>query len=370
MYLRKLTVHNFKNYPEATVSFSETVNALVGPNGSGKTNLLDAVHYLSLTKSAFNAVDGQNVRHGEGFFMVKGEFVREGKPLTVLVQLPAGQKKVVKVNGAPYDRVSDHIGLLPLVLITPHDTDLIREGSETRRKFVDGLLSQIDRSYLDTLLQYNHVLKQRNALLKQFAERHSFDADLLQPYTEKLLSLGEPLHARRQAWAAEFAPRVQEHYARLADEAESVRLEYESPWQPGNMLQVMRQRLEKDRILQRTTTGVHRDDFVFSLGEHPMKKFGSQGQQKSFVIALKLAQYDHFREHFGFPPLLLMDDIFDKLDDGRIQRLMESVSGTHYGQLLVTDARPERTTSLLADQSLSGQVITIHQGSIEDTEKL
>ncbi|HAA12370.1 MAG TPA: DNA replication and repair protein RecF [Cytophagales bacterium] len=370
MYLRKITVHNFKNYEDASVSFAEGVNALVGPNGSGKTNLLDAVHYLSLTKSALNSVDSQNVRHGESFFMIKGELVREGKPLTVLVQQPTGQKKVIKVNGAPYDKVSDHIGLLPLVLIAPQDTDLIREGSETRRRFVDGLLSQIDRSYLNTLLQYNHVLKQRNALLKQFAERNTFDGDLLAPYTAKLSQLGEPIHTRRKEWVSQFTPRVLAHYAQLADDQEPVALQYDSPWQTGQMETILGKALEKDRILQRCTVGVHRDDFVFQLGEYPLKKFGSQGQQKSFVIALKLAQYELFQEHFGFPPLLLMDDIFDKLDDGRIQRLMSKVSGSGFGQLLVTDARPERTQAIFQEQALTCQMVHVHQGEIIDQEEV
>ena len=370
MYLRKLTLLNFKNYPEASVTFSPGVNALVGPNGSGKTNLLDAVHYLSLTKSALNPVDVQNVRHGEGFFTVKGEYEREGKALTVLVHVPAGQKKVVKANGAPYEKVSEHIGEIPLVLITPHDTDLIREGSETRRKFVDGVLSQLDRGYLNTLMQYNHVLRQRNALLKQFGERRTFDADLLEPYTQKLSELGEPIHQRRRAWSEEFTPLVLQYYAELADDQEAVGLQYESKWEPGTMMKRFGEVQDKDRILQRSTLGVHKDDFVFNLGDHPLKKFGSQGQQKSFVIALKLAQYAMFKNHFGFAPLLLMDDIFDKLDDGRIERLMLQVSGPDYGQLLVTDARPERTEAIFAAQELACKLVHINKGSIEDTTTL
>lgn len=370
MYLRKLTVHNFKNYSDSSVTFSSGVNALVGANGSGKTNLLDAVHYLALTKSAINNIDSQNILHGESFFSLKGEFLREEKSLVVLLNQAQSQKKVVKANGAPYDKVSEHIGLIPLVLISPNDTDLIREGSEIRRKFVDSLLSQVDRAYLNTLVQYNHVLKQRNALLKQFAERRSFDSDLLAPYTQKLQALGEPIYSKRSAWVKKFSPIIEGAYQTLAGLNEEVAFRYSSDWQANGMSVVYTSALEKDRILQRTTQGVHRDDFIFSLGNRPMKKIGSQGQQKSFVIALKLAQFQFFKEHFGFAPLLLMDDIFDKLDDQRIERLMAEVSGESYGQLLVTDARPERTHAIFSQAGLECQMITIHEGEVTETTQV
>lgn len=358
MHLESLELLNFKNYEEIKLQFSPEINCLVGSNGSGKTNMLDAIHYLSLTKSAFNAIDSQNIRHEADFMVIRGTFLktdfgsetskqtdaaRKIKSETIHCSLQQGQRKILKHNKKVYDKISEHIGRYPVVLITPNDTDVIREGSETRRKFFDSILSQLDQQYLQDLLQYNHNLKQRNSLLKQFAERSSFDKDLLEPYNQHLLRLGKTILAARKNFLKEYMPYFLNHYQNLTDGKEIVSVRYESNLDVDNPAEVLHKSLRRDLILQRSNIGIHKDDYIFDIEGHALKKFGSQGQQKSFVIALKLAQFDLIRKHKGFKPILLLDDIFDKLDDHRIAKLMELVSGHTFGQLFVTDARPERT---------------------------
>lgn len=363
MHLESLELLNFKNYEEIKLQFSPEINCLVGSNGSGKTNMLDAIHYLSLTKSAFNAIDSQNIRHEADFMVIRGVFRSGGsrsgdsrsdesdspeaagstKTETIQCSLQQGQRKILKHNKKVYDKISEHIGRYPVVLIAPNDTDVIREGSETRRKFFDSILSQLDQQYLQSLLQYNHNLKQRNSLLKQFADRNSFDKDLLEPYNQHLLRLGQTLLQARKNFLQEYLPYFLSHYQNLSEGKEAVGIRYESNLDVDKPAEALHKSLRRDLILQRSNIGIHKDDFIFDIEGHPLKKFGSQGQQKSFVIALKLAQFDLIRQHKGFKPILLLDDIFDKLDDHRIAKLMELVSGHTFGQLFVTDARPERT---------------------------
>lgn len=343
MHLESLELLNFKNYEEIKLQFSPEINCLVGSNGSGKTNMLDAIHYLSLTKSAFNPIDSQNIRHEADFMVIRGEFSKAEKKESIQCSLQQGQRKLFKHNKKVYDKISEHIGRYPVVFIAPNDTDVIREGSETRRKFFDSILSQLDQQYLQWLLQYNHNLKQRNSLLKQFAERHSFDKDLLEPYNQQLLSLGLNLREARKNFLEEYLPYFLNHYQNLSGGQETVSIRYESNLNVDKPAEALHQSLRRDLILQRSNIGTHKDDYIFEIEGHPLKKFGSQGQQKSFVIALKLAQFDLIRQHKDFKPILLLDDIFDKLDDQRIAKLMELVSGHTFGQLFVTDARPERT---------------------------
>lgn len=358
MHLESLELLNFKNYEEIKLQFSPEINCLVGSNGSGKTNMLDAIHYLSLTKSAFNAIDSQNIRHEADFMAIRGTFrsgdsgseepertdsAKKIKTETIQCSLQQGQRKILKHNKKVYDKISEHIGRYPVVLITPNDTDVIREGSETRRKFFDSILSQLDQQYLQDLLQYNHNLKQRNSLLKQFADRNSFDKDLLEPYNQHLLRLGQSILEARKNFLQEYLPYFLSHYLNLTEGKEAVSIRYESNLDVDNPAEALQKSLRRDLILQRSNIGIHKDDYIFEIEGHALKKFGSQGQQKSFVIALKLAQFDLIRQHKGFKPILLLDDIFDKLDDHRIAKLMELVSGHTFGQLFVTDARPERT---------------------------
>ncbi len=348
----KINLLNFKNYEELSLQFSAQLNCIVGPNGSGKTNLLDAIHYLCLTKSAFNAQDTQSIRHGSEFFLIDGTFQEEDKKHQITISMKVGGRKVVMYDKKAYERISEHIGRFPVVLIAPDDTDLVRDSGEIRRKFFDGMLSQIDHEYLDNLIQYNTILKQRNSLLKQFYERNYFDKELLETYNVLLLPLGYALHQRRKTFMEGFAPVFRQHYQYLSESREEVDLIYESELFEENFEYEFSYATRRDLQLQRTTKGVHKDDYVFEIDRYALRKFGSQGQQKSFVIALKLAQFDVIRQAKGQKPLLLLDDIFDKLDDMRISKLLEMISKDTFGQLFITDARPERTKQLFGQSSI------------------
>jgi DNA replication and repair protein RecF len=349
LQLKKIQLLNFKNYEEILFDFSTGIHGFVGENGSGKTNLLDAIHYLCLTKSAFNSLDSQSIRHGERFFMIQGVFEKENKEIEVHCSLQEGRAKTLKVEKKPYQKISEHIGHFPCVLMTPYDTDLIREGSETRRKFFDGTLSQIDQTYLNNLLKYNKIIEQRNSLLKQFAERNFFDKTLIETYDSQLFPLAQAIFDKRSAFVAEFIPLLENYYFFICDEKEKVGMKYVSDLQTSDFESLLRHQLSKDMLLQRTTKGIHKDDYVFEIDGHSIHKFGSQGQQKSYVIALKLAQFELLCQYKGIKPLLLLDDIFDKLDDKRIKKLMELMSSGKFGQVFLSDARPERTRGLFAE---------------------
>lgn len=367
MWLEKISLLNYKNYEELNLTFSPQINCILGENGSGKTNLLDAIHYLSFTKSAFSSVEQQNIRHNEPFFMVKGVFDKDDEPHTIQCSLQPGQKKNVQNSKMMYEKISEHIGRFPVVLISPDDTDLIRGASELRRRFFDSLISQIDAPYLEDLIRYNHVLRQRNALLKQFADRHTYDSDLLDSYSDQLLDLGHQLSQKRSDFLAGFMPHFIRHYNNLSGEKEEVTIEYSAHFLDSNYRAVFYNAYRKDRVLQRTTQGIHRDDYSFQINAYPTKRYGSQGQQKSFVIALKLAQFDVLREEKQRKPILLLDDIFDKLDDFRIGKLTEMVVQHSFGQLFVTDARPERTHTMFAAIDAEKKYFTVHQGRVTRT---
>lgn len=353
MYLEKLSLTNFKNYEDGRYVFGQQINVIVGPNGSGKTNLLDAVYFLALSKSAFQSQDSLSILHDADYFIIDGVFEeREGHTVQITISLQRGQRKVLMADKKPYERISEHIGRFPVVLIAPNDTDLVREHSEDRRHFFDGVLSQLDPDYLRNYLMYQQVLKQRNSLLKLFAERNQVDNDLLDTYDEPLLDLGQKIHDRRKQFVEEFLPSFQTHYAYLSDQREEVSIIYESEVSNLDFTGEFRHFRRRDTVLQRTTMGVHKDDYGFLIGNGdspsvPLKKFGSQGQQKTFVIALKLAQFDALEAEKQVKPILLLDDIFDKLDDQRIHKLIRQMDEGAFGQLFITDARPERTQELL-----------------------
>lgn len=366
MLLENLSLVNFKNYPSLNITFSPDINCFVGHNGSGKTNLLDAIYYLSMTKSAFNSVDQQNIRHQEAFFSIKGTFSKQEDNITIHCSLKTGQKKVFKKNKKAYEKISEHIGLFPTVLIAPYDTDLIRDGSEFRRKFFDSILAQINQVYLQKLIQYNHLLKQRNSLLKQFAERRYFEKDLLASYDLPLIALGEYIYTERKQFIDLFKPVFLNHFNFISSKKEAPELIYRSDLAHPDFIQRFNDSLKKDLLLQRTTMGIHKDDFDFIIDGNPVKKFGSQGQQKSFIIALKLAQFDMVKKVKGFNPLLLLDDIFDKLDELRIHKLMTMVAGNSFGQIFVTDARPERTRKMFENINTEVRIFNIEDGGIID----
>ncbi|MDN3668999.1 DNA replication/repair protein RecF [Echinicola jeungdonensis] len=365
MHLKNLRLIHFKNYAQAELTFSPEINCFLGNNGSGKTNLLDAIHYLCLTKSAFNPVDLQNIQHQKDFFTLIGNFELKGKELEIKCILEAKKKKQIFNSGKAYEKMSEHVGLLPVVLIAPDDTALIKGGSEERRKFFDSLLSQLDRNYLAHLVRYQHFLKQRNALIKKFAERDRYDTSLLEPYDQEIVTLSKKIFTQRKNFAEQFKPILLHHYGEISGQREAIDIRYESQCNRDDFEKEFYQSLKKDLILKRTNMGIHKDDFVFEIDDFPLKKFGSQGQQKSFLIALKLAQFQVFKEKKETKPLLLLDDIFDKLDDFRISKLMELVAHHEFGQLFITDARPERTRKILQDIDADIAYYEIEKGEIQ-----
>ncbi|WP_026462337.1 DNA replication/repair protein RecF [Adhaeribacter aquaticus] len=365
MILENISLLYFKNYEEADINFSPHINCFIGDNGSGKTNLLDAIYYLSMSKSAFTSSDLQNIKQGEEYFMVRGRFTAPNHKDVIQCTFRTGQKKIITHNKTPYEKVSEHIGRYPVVLISPYDTDLIREGSEDRRKYFDSLLSQLDHDYLENLIQYNYILKQRNSQLKQFADRNYFDRDYLQILDEQLVPLGESIAQVRQQFLAKFVPMFQKHYQHLTDSREFVNLQYKSQLPNANFALLLEQAQRKDLVLQRTTVGPHKDDFVFLMDEWLIKQYGSQGQQKSFVIALKLAHFEIVAQYKGQKPLLLLDDIFDRLDEKRITKLMQLVANHTFGQLFITDSHLERTDKIVAGLSEHISRFQVNNGQVK-----
>lgn len=338
---------NFKNIEAQTFNFEKKINCFVGNNGVGKTNVLDAIYYLSFAKSYFNPIAGQNIRHNQDFFMVEGDYFVNERSEKIICSLKRGQKKILKRNGKVYERFSDHIGQFPLVIISPADRDLIIEGSETRRKFIDGVISQQDKQYLSSLIAYNKILNQRNALLKFFAANRTFDALNLNVYNEQLIQYGVEIHKKRKEFLVKFAPIFNEKYQVISSDNEQVSLTYKSQLNDISFEELLAKQLEKDKVLQYTSAGVHKDDLVFGIGEYPIKKFGSQGQQKSYLIALKLAQFEFIKRQSQMTPILLLDDIFDKLDENRVAQIVNLVNNDEFGQIFITDTHFERTENVV-----------------------
>ena len=347
MYLKRLSLFNYKNINEATFDFDAKINCFVGKNGIGKTNILDAIYHLSYGKSYFNPLAVQNIRHGEEFFVVDGVFEKDQRDEQIICSLKKGQKKILKRNNKPYERFSDHIGFIPLVIISPSDQDLIIEGSETRRKFIDSVISQLDSTYLQQLIQYQKIIAQRNALLKYFAANQTFEYDTLSIYNEQLDVLGTSIFEKRKQFLEDFIPIFNQHHQSITNSAETVQIVFESQLSEKPLLQLFEENLAKDRILQYTSVGIHKDDLSFEIDSFPIKKFGSQGQQKSFLIALKLAQFEFIKKQSGVLPILLFDDIFDKLDETRVSKIVEMVNDETFGQLFISDTHPERTENIV-----------------------
>ncbi|MFM9007355.1 MAG: DNA replication/repair protein RecF [Bacteroidota bacterium] len=339
MQLDRLTLFQFRNYAQAEFQFGPGVNALVGPNGSGKTNVLDAIHYLCLCKSYFGGGDSHAMQHGEQFFSVSGAFLRDGKSDEVLVSVKTGQKKTIRFNQKDVPRLRDHIGRLPLVMEAPVDQELVTGGSEERRRMMDSIICQMDQNYLDDLMAYNKVLMQRNALLKQVASGSHADASLWQIWDEQLVMFAKRVFQAREAFVLRFAAVFAEAYAFISGKAEEVGLQYKSSLREEDFSVQLEKNMQRDLSLQYTGSGTHKDDLVFSLNQLPLRRVGSQGQQKTFVLALKLAQFRLMSESLKATPILLLDDIFDKLDPQRVERLMHWVSAREFGQIFLTDTQ-------------------------------
>jgi len=347
VHLRSIQLINYKNFTAKSFDFDAKINCLVGNNGVGKTNVLDAIYHLSQTKSYFNPITSQNVKHGEEFFVIEGNFNINNREEHIICSYKKGQKKVLKRNGKAYGRFSEHIGSIPLVIISPADRDLIVEGSDTRRRFMDHVISQSDKEYLQDLINYHKVLSQRNALLKYFAKNRTFNADNLGVYNTQLCQFAEPIYNKRKVFIDKIIPVFRKHYQTISNGGEKIDLEYKSQIEIVDLADLLTNNLEKDRVLQFTSAGIHRDDLSFLIDEHPIKKFGSQGQQKSFLIALKLAQFDIVKNQAKRTPILLLDDIFDKLDDERVSKLIQMVHKEHFGQLFISDTHHERTEEVV-----------------------
>lgn len=359
MYLQKISILNFKNIPTRTFDFKEKINCFVGDNGIGKTNALDAIYYLSFAKSYFNPVAVQNIKHGENFFVLEGDYMISDRKEKIICSLKKGQKKVLKRNGKAYEKFSDHIGQLPLVIISPADRDLVTEGSDTRRKFIDGVISMQDKTYLKDLIAYNKVVSQRNALLKYFAANRTFDALNLKVYDEQLSLLGVKIFEKRQTFLSEFTPIFNAKYEIISGNKEQVNLQYKSQLLDASFDQLLEGSMERDRMLQYTSVGVHKDDLSFEIGKHPIKKFGSQGQQKSYLIALKLAQFEFLKQQSNIVPILLLDDIFDKLDESRVSQIIELVNNDEFGQIFITDTHKERTEKVIQRTNSSFEIFNL-----------
>ncbi|MDH3322855.1 MAG: DNA replication and repair protein RecF [Flavobacteriaceae bacterium] len=353
MYLKNISLINYKNFDSRSFEFNKKINCLVGKNGVGKTNVLDAIYYLSYTKGYFNSVASQNIRHGEDFFVLDGTYQMGDRDENISCSFKKGSKKVVKRNGKEYEKLSDHYGLIPLVIISPSDTNLIVEGSEMRRKFMDSIISLNDKDYLRSLLKYNKILSQRNSLLKYFAANFTFDSVNIEVYNEQLIQYGEELFEKRKLFIEKFMPIFKSRYAFIVKNMdkenfiEDVSLTYKTQLDDNDFKGLLDASIEKDRLVQYTSVGVHKDDLAFKINGYPIKKIGSQGQQKSFLIALKLAQFDFLKMQSEGKPILLLDDIFDKLDEDRVGQLIELVNASNFGQIFISDTHAQRTEALI-----------------------
>ncbi|WP_293893481.1 DNA replication/repair protein RecF [Flavobacterium sp.] len=359
MFLKRISLLNYKNFSEISFELDSKINCFVGKNGIGKTNILDAIYHLASGKSYFNPLAVQNIKHGEDFFVVDGEFEKNNRTEQILCSLKKGQKKILKRNGKVYEKFSDHIGFIPLVIISPADSDLIIEGSETRRKFIDNVISQLDSSYLQKLIQYQKIISQRNALLKYFALNHVFENDTLSIYNEQLNTLGQFIFEKRKKFLIDFIPIFNNYHREITNSAETVQLVYQSDLFEKDTLTLLEENISKDRALHYTSVGVHKDDLSFEIDNYPIKKFGSQGQQKSFLIALKLAQFDFVKKQSGEKPILLFDDIFDKLDEFRVSKIIEMVNNEEFGQLFISDTHPERTENIVKTTHQSYKIFNL-----------
>ena len=359
MLLKSISLVNYKNFESQSFEFNQKVNCFVGPNGIGKTNILDAIYHLSFGKSYFNPIATQNIKHGEDFFVVDGRYTKDNKDEKIVVSLKKGHKKIIKRNAKAYDRFSDHIGFLPLVIISPADRDLITEGSDMRRKFIDGVISQSDKIYLENLIQYNKILGQRNALLKYFSNNNTFDNDAIEVYNTQLSEFGTEIHKKRQTFIEAFTPVFLKQYKAISNQNETVSLHYKSQLNEQPLDTLLKTQINKDRVLQYTSVGIHKDDIEFNIGEYPIKKFGSQGQQKSFLIALKLAQFDIIKSQSGTTPILLLDDIFDKLDEQRVERIIGMVNDESFGQLFISDTHADRTEKAVKNTHNSFEIFQL-----------
>jgi DNA replication and repair protein RecF len=366
MYLKKLSLVNFKNYEETELEFSPKINSLVGNNGVGKTNILDAIHYLSLTKSFFNNIDSISIRHGEDYFIINGTFVRNDEEDQIYCAFQKQKQKVLKKNGKEYQKLSEHVGKYPVVMISPADNALISEGSEERRKFLNKIISQYNPEYLDSVLKYSKALQNRNRLLKDFKTTGNFDNDALTIWDAQLVKYGTYVFHEREQLVNELIPVFQENYSMISSGRENVKLTYKSHLSEGDFAEALANSVTKDRFLEYTTIGIHKDDLLLEMNGYSVKSLGSQGQQKSYLVALKLAKFEYIKQKAGISPILLLDDIFDKFDACRVEQIIKLVGNHRFGQIFMTDTHQSRLHEILSSHNTDYKLFRISNNSVEE----
>jgi DNA replication and repair protein RecF len=366
MYLKKLSLVNFKNYEETELEFSPKINSLVGNNGVGKTNILDAIHYLSLTKSFFNNINSISIRHGEDYFIINGTFVRNDEEDQIYCAFQKQKQKVLKKNGKEYQKLSEHVGKYPVVMISPADNALISEGSEERRKFLNKIISQYNPEYLDSVLKYSKALQNRNRLLKDFKTTGNFDNDALTIWDAQLVKYGTYVFHEREQLVNELIPVFQENYSMISSGRENVKLTYKSHLSEGDFAEALANSVTKDRFLEYTTIGIHKDDLLLEMNGYSVKSLGSQGQQKSYLVALKLAKFEYIKQKAGISPILLLDDIFDKFDACRVEQIIKLVGNHRFGQIFMTDTHQSRLHEILSSHNTDYKLFRISNNSVEE----
>jgi len=364
MFLKQLSVINFKNYEQAQLDLSEKINCFLGNNGEGKTNLLDAIYYLSFCKSYFNPIDSQNIKHGEAFFVVEGFYQKQQDEEVIYCGVKKGYKKQFKRNKKSYEKLANHIGRIPLVIISPLDILLIIDGSDVRRKFIDGIISQYDSVYLNNLLAYNRALNHRNLLLKSFWLNRNFDQESLDVWDLQLVQYGKLIYEARKKFIKDFTPIFQKFYTRISGDQEKVELLYRSQLNDNDFATILKETADKDRANHYSNSGVHKDDLLFNLSGFTLKKMGSQGQQKTYLLALKLAKAELITSISENKAIILLDDIYDKLDGKRMNQLLGIVGNGDFGQIFITDTNLERIPAILSKENINFKSFIIKEGGI------
>lgn len=364
MFLENISTINFKNCSEISMKLNSTVNCFLGNNGEGKTNILDAIYYLSYTKSYFNSIDSQNIKFGEPFFVIQGNFSLNNETTNIYCGVKKGSKKQFKYNKKNYSKLSEHIGKFPVVIITPYDSNLILEGSETRRKFLNSIISQFNKKYLENLINYNRLITQRNASLKQMSETNNFNKDFLDIIDAQIVEKGSFIHKERTIFLNDFIHFFNKFYKDISNNKEYVSINYNSSLNSNSFENILKENLQKDRLLTYTSKGIHKDDLEFKImNDFSLKKFASQGQQKSFLIALKLAQFEYIKQKKGFTPILLLDDIFDKLDENRVNYIIKMIADNKLGQTFITDTSRTKIPAILTKLDINHSVFNIKNGN-------
>jgi DNA replication and repair protein RecF len=362
MYLKKIKIKNYKNLSDLELNFSVKINCFTGNNGMGKTNLLDAIYFLSNTRSYFNHIDQQNIKYGEKHFFIEGIFEKNNDTNTVTSSFSAEKGKTFKLNNKKQKKLSAHYGLFPVIIITPYDINLITDGSELRRSFVDSIISLYDKEYLQLLINYKKILSQRNSLLKKFSEKKIFDKNYLEIFDKKIIDISPIIHQKRKNFITNLVPLFNTYYKKISGNNEEVGLKYNSELNSKKIEDILENNQTKDRILNRTTGGIHKDDLLFTINDYPLKKHGSQGQQKTYLTALKFAQSDFLKKYTGIRPIMLLDDIFDKLDTQRVQNIVKLVSNEHFGQIFITHTDKNKLEQILKPVNNDFLVFDINKG--------